>query len=66
MGESFPDYVNSCRMVEYFRIHRAHPDLSVERAVELCGFGSMRSFYRTRKRFLDENSEVAPSSDEAK
>lgn len=66
MGESFPDYVNACRMVEYFRVHRERPDLSVERAAELCGFGSMRSFYRARKRFLSENADSEMPKQETK
>ena len=64
MGESFPDYVNACRMIEYDRLRRVQPELSVERAVELSGFGSMRSFYRTRKKFFSAPSESFASSND--
>ena len=64
MGESFPDYVNACRMIEYDRLRRGQPELSVERAVELSGFGSMRSFYRTRKKFFSAPSETFASSND--
>ena len=63
MGESFPDYVNACRMIEYYRLRREQPELAQERAVELSGFGSMRSFYRTRKKFSNESADpIAPSN----
>ncbi|MBQ7336813.1 MAG: helix-turn-helix transcriptional regulator [Clostridia bacterium] len=51
MGTSFPDYLNTCRIIEYNRIRREMPELSACRAAELCGFGSMNTFYRAWNKF---------------
>ena len=58
MGTSFPDYLNACRMIEYQRLIRQHPELSTVRAAEMCGFGSMNTFYRAQKKFEDEQTMV--------
>ena len=59
MGMSFPDYLNSCRMIEYTRVRREHSELSTSAAAQMCGFGSMNTFYRTLRRFGVEG--YAPS-----
>ena len=56
MGISFSDYVNTCRMIEYYQLQRDCPELSAIRAAEMCGFGSMNTFYRARNRFLSEQT----------
>lgn len=58
LGSSFTDYVNTRRMIEYHRIRREDPTLSASRAAEMCGFGSMKSFYRACKKFEDESATV--------
>ena len=55
LGMSFSDYLNSCRMIEYLRICRERPNISAMRAAEMCGFGSMKTFYRAREKFFDES-----------
>ena len=54
MGTSFPDYLNACRMIECQRLLARHSEISAVRAAEMCGFGSMNTFYRARKRFEEE------------
>jgi len=54
MGAGFSDYLAACRMVEYHHLKRAHPELSVARAAEMCGFGSTNSFYRVQRRLERE------------
>ncbi len=58
MGSSFTDYVNTCRMIEYYRLRREDPSLSATRAAERCGFGSMNTFYRAQKKFEDDTKTV--------
>lgn len=57
MGASFNDYLNACRMIEFHKLHRSRPELSVSRAAEMCGFGSMNTFYRARERLERERAE---------
>ncbi len=54
MGTSFPDYLNTCRMIEYHHLRRRNPELSATRAAEMCGFGSMNTFYRAYKKMNDD------------
>lgn len=54
MDMSFPDYLNTCRMIEYSRLRRDHPELSTSAAAQQCGFGSMNTFYRTLRSFGDD------------
>ena len=58
IGTSFPDYLNTCRLIEYYRIRRMNPNMSTLRAAEACGFGSMNTFYRVLRKFESENSDV--------
>ncbi|MBQ9785751.1 MAG: helix-turn-helix transcriptional regulator [Clostridia bacterium] len=58
METSFSDYLNSCRMIEYARIRREKPEISTVRAAEMCGFGSMNTFYRAQEKFLNERAVV--------
>ena len=60
MGSSFTDYVNTCRIIEYYRIRKQSPTVSVGKAAELCGFGSVKSFYRAMERFSHETSDFEP------
>lgn len=57
MGSGFSDYLSTCRMIEYHNLRREHPELSVARAAEACGFGSTNSFYRVQRR-LDKEMEA--------
>jgi len=57
MGSSFSDYLNACRLIECQRLRREQPTLSAVRAAELCGFGSMNTFYRAQKKFEKEQAE---------
>lgn len=56
MGTSFPDYLNTCRMIEYQRLRRKAPELSAVKAAEMCGFCSMNTFYRAQQRFEEDQS----------
>ena len=56
MKTSFSDFLNTCRILEYHRIRRQSPEISVAKAAQLCGFGSMNTFYRALQRF-EENYE---------
>lgn len=56
MGSSFTDYVNTCRMIEYQRLRRKEPNLSATSAAEMCGFGSMNTFYRAQRRFENDQT----------
>ena len=58
VGSSFTDYVNTRRMIEYYRLRREDPTLSAIRAAEMCGFGSMKSFYRACKKFEDDSAVI--------
>lgn len=51
MGMSFRDYLNWCRMLAYTRMKQRNPELSNVKAAELCGFGSLKSFYRAQKKY---------------
>jgi AraC-like DNA-binding protein len=51
MEMSFRDYLNWCRMLNYTRLKQRQPELSTVKAAELCGFGSVKSFYRTQKKY---------------
>ncbi|MBQ9785752.1 MAG: helix-turn-helix domain-containing protein [Clostridia bacterium] len=51
VGMSFPDYLNTCRMLEYTCLRGQRPELSVSETARLCGFGSMNTFYRTQRSF---------------
>lgn len=56
VGMSFRDYINRCRILDYMRLRKEKPDISVVSAAELCGFGSVKSFYRAKKKFENENT----------
>ncbi len=56
VGMSFRDYINRCRILEYMRLRNEKPNISVTAAAELCGFGSVKSFYRAKKKFENENT----------
>ena len=58
MGTSFPDYLNTCRMIEYQRLRREQPKLPAVRAAEMCGFCSMNTFYRAQQKFEKDRSLV--------
>ncbi len=51
MGTSFTDYLNICRIIEYYRIRKENPELSIGKVAGMCGFGSMNTFYRAQKKF---------------
>jgi len=57
VGMSFRDYINRCRILEYIRIRKENPNVSLSCAAELCGFGSVKSFYRAKKKFEKEEVE---------
>ena len=54
MGAGFSDYLSACRMVEYYNLRRADPEVSVARLAEACGFGSVNSFYRVQRKLEKE------------
>ena len=58
MGTSFTDYLNACRMIECQYLLNSDPELPAVRAAEMCGFGSMNTFYRARKKFINEHTTV--------
>ena len=51
MEMSFRDYLNWCRMLSYTRLKQRQPELSTVKAAELCGFGSVKSFYRAQRKY---------------
>ena len=56
VGMSYRDYINRCRMLEYMRLRKEEPEISTPEAAELCGFGSVKSFYRAKKKFENEEN----------
>lgn len=52
MGTRFTDYLNTCRMVEYYRILKKDPTIAVGAAAQMCGFTSMNTFYRAQKKMV--------------
>ncbi len=56
VGMSYRDYINRCRMLEYMRLRKERLDISTPEAAELCGFGSVKSFYRAKKKFESEDN----------
>ena len=55
VGMSFRDYINRCRILEYIRLRKENPDTSTASVAEICGFGSVKSFYRAKKKFESES-----------
>ena len=53
---SFRDYLNRCRILEYMRLRKEKPDMSTATAAEASGFGSVKSFYRAKKKFENEKT----------
>ena len=49
-GVTFKEYLNFCRVIGYQRLRERDAKLSVAEAAEKCGFGSVKSLYRARKR----------------
>ena len=51
MGMGFREYLNWCRMLDYTRLKQKQPIISAVKAAEICGFGSLKSFYRAKKMY---------------
>jgi len=62
MGVNFREYLNFCRIVQYRKLLESNPKLTAADAAELCGFGSLKSFYRARKK-IDEMDKEGYSSE---
>ena len=56
VGMSFRDYLNRCRILEYMRLRKEKTDMSTATAAEASGFGSVKSFYRAKKKFENEKT----------
>ena len=54
VGVTFPNYLNYRRIVEYGRLKRENPDLSMGKLAQMCGFTSMNTFYRAYHKFNEE------------
>ena len=50
LGISFRDFLNQCRISDFRRLRSENKGLSVEKLVELCGFGSLNAYYRTQRK----------------
>lgn len=61
MGVNFREYLNFCRMAQYKKLVKENPKLTSAEAAELCGFGSLKSFYRARRRIeeMDRAQHIA-------
>ncbi len=60
MGSSFPDFVNTCRLIEFYKLREQCPELSVSRMAAMCGFGSMKTFYRAVEKVSQSDSVMYP------
>ena len=56
LGISFRDFLNQCRISEFHRLRSENPGLSVEKLAEMCGFGSLNTYYRTEKKLEQFNT----------
>ena len=56
VGMSFRDYINRCRILEYMRLKKGSPDVTAQEMAEMCGFGSVKSFYRAKKKFENDDA----------
>lgn len=56
VGISFRDFLNQCRISELHRLRSENPGLSVEKLAEMCGFGSLNTYYRTEKKLEQFNN----------
>lgn len=56
VGMNYRDYINRCRMLEYMRLKKEKPHISASEAAEVCGFGSVKSFYRAKKKFENDGT----------
>lgn len=65
MGIGFSDYLNTCRVVEYRRICRENPGIAAYKAAQMCGFGSMNTFYRAVKRYHEQVKDAASRAEES-
>ncbi len=45
------EYVNRCRIREYYKLKKAQPELPEYKLAELCGFGNANTFYRALHRY---------------
>ena len=54
-GMGFREYLNACRIIEYNKLRRRSPELTVSDAAGLCGFGSMNTFYRAYGKYSSLN-----------
>jgi AraC-like DNA-binding protein len=55
-GMSFREYLNRCRVVEFDRLRKEKPDISVCEAANLSGFSSLNTFYRSYKKYKKSNN----------
>jgi len=56
IGISFRDFLNQCRISELHRLRSEGKGLSVEKLIEMCGFGSLNAYYRTEKKLEQFNN----------
>ncbi|MBE6590391.1 MAG: AraC family transcriptional regulator [Ruminococcaceae bacterium] len=59
VGVTFPDYINYRRIVEFGRLKRENPELSIGKLAQMCGFTSMNTFYRAYNKFGEETVDSA-------
>ena len=50
LGIPFRDFLNQCRISDFHRLKAENKGLSVEKLVEMCGFGSLNAYYRTERK----------------